>query len=691
MVSDGRRRFLKGSALAAGAFGLQLIPPAIRAALAVEPARVTGTLRDVEHIVVLMQENRSFDHYFGAMRGVRGFGDPRPAPLPNGRTVWEQPALPGGEPAITPFHLDSNATAAQCLADIDHGWKDSHALWRHHDAWMKVKGPMCFGHFTRSDLPFYYALADAFTVCDAYHCSIFGPTNPNRLHLFSGTSGLTAGNTGKQAVTNVDDGNWSADMAADKAGFTPFAWRTYAEQLQDAGVAWKVYQEYDNYGDNPLQSFAAFRGLDRSSPLYRRGRAFADGSTKDNAPKTRGEHVIAEFARDVREGKLPQVSWIVPPYIMSEHPAATPAYGESLSAQLLAALAANPEVWAKTVFIINYDENGGFFDHVPPPIGSNAAGIGASTVRLDGEDYHGVPVGLGPRVPMLVVSPWSRGGWVNSQVFDHTSVIRLMEERFGVHCGTISPWRRAVCGDLTSTLAFDVRDDAWPKMPDASGRQQWADASCKQAIPQTPTAPAALPVQEPGRRPARALPYALSASARVDDAARTIELEFVNSGKAGAVFTVYRTDDSDAGPWWFTVEAGKSLRHRWDLASDGGYAFEVQGPNGWLRTFSGRVVGKGARPEVEFVARGDRCVLRMRNDGDTVCMLRVAPGQYDHGAARTHVLAPGAHVEDSRDIAASDHWYDLQVALEGDASFKRRFAGHVETGRASRSDPALSG
>ncbi|MBW8823362.1 MAG: DUF756 domain-containing protein, partial [Xanthomonadales bacterium] len=390
-----------------------------------------------------------------------------------------------------------------------------------------------------------------------------------------------------------------------------------------------------------------------------------------------------------REGRLPQVSWIVPPYIMSEHPAASPAYGESLSAQLLAALAANPAVWAKTVFIINYDENGGFFDHVPPPIGTHVANIGASTVRLDGEDYHGVPVGLGPRVPMLVVSPWSRGGWVNSQVFDHTSVIRLMEERFGVRCDTISPWRRAVCGDLTSALAFDARDDLWPALPDMKDRQQWADASCKQGIPKAPAAPAALPTQEPGQRPARALPYALSASAHVDHAARSIELEFSNTGKVGAVFTAYRTG-SDAGPWWFTVEAGKSLRHRWDVGADGGYAFEVHGPNGWLRTFAGKVAGNGARPEIEFTMQGDRCVLRMRNDGDDACALRVsAAGHYGHGAARTHVLAAGAIVEDSRDAAASDHWYDLLVTVEGDALFKRRFAGHAETGRASRSDPAL--
>ena len=266
--------------------------------------------------------------------------------------------------------------------------------------------------------------------------SLFGPTNPNRMYMFTGTSGLSVGNDGEQAVNNLDDGNWTADIARDNPAFPGYTWTTYSERLQQAGVSWQVYQEFDNYGDNSHPYFANFRNLDRSSPLYRRGRAIVPGSTADNAKASRGEHLIAAFERDVRSGNLPQVSWIVAPYLLSEHPQGTPAYGESLSARLLETLAASPEVWSKTVFLINYDENDGFFDHVPPALPATDPGMGASNVDVRGEDYHGVPVGLGPRVPMLVVSPWSRGGWVDSQVFDHTSVIRFLERRFGRGFGT---------------------------------------------------------------------------------------------------------------------------------------------------------------------------------------------------------------------------------------------------------------
>ncbi|HJR72280.1 MAG TPA: phospholipase C, phosphocholine-specific, partial [Luteimonas sp.] len=455
MISDERRRFLKFAAAAATA---PLWPKAIHDALAVPPATVTGTLADVQHVVILMQENRSFDHYLGALRGVRGFDDPRPIPLPGGKTVWQQPERPGGRRITLPFRLDTANTAAQCLADIDHSWKGSHALWKDYDAWIQTKGAFCMGHFTRADLPFYYALADAFTVCDAYYCSHHGPTNPNRMHLFTGTSGLTVGDDGPQVVNNADDGNWTADMAKDDPKFAGHAWTTYAERLQAAGIAWKVYQEYDNYGDNSLPSFRNFRRLDHESELYRRGRAWVAGSHAGNAEASRGEHLVAAFAKDVREGALPQVSWLVAPYLLSEHPAATPAYGESLTARLLSALAANPEVWSKTVFIVNYDENGGFFDHAAPHLPAIERKLGLSTVDTAAENYHGTPVGLGVRVPMFVVSPWSRGGWVDSQVFDHTSVLRFLEQRFGVEEPNIGAWRRAVCGDLTSALDFSSRD-----------------------------------------------------------------------------------------------------------------------------------------------------------------------------------------------------------------------------------------
>src|SRR5262245_31100380 len=176
MVSKDRRHFLKFSAMAAtGAVGLHLLPKVIQDALAVEPAIVTGTLQDVQHVVILMQENRSFDHYLGTLRGVRGFDDPRPIALPGGKSVWQQPNRIGSTKYTLPFRLDGEKTAAQCMTDIDHGWKGTHTLWKNYDAWIQVKGPMCMGYFDRAGVPYYHALADAFTVCDAYYCSLFGP------------------------------------------------------------------------------------------------------------------------------------------------------------------------------------------------------------------------------------------------------------------------------------------------------------------------------------------------------------------------------------------------------------------------------------------------------------------------------------------------------------------------------------
>src|SRR5512141_1940761 len=239
----------------------------------------TGTIKDVEHVVILMQENRSFDHYFGTLRGVRGYGDPRPIDLPSGQPVWKQPSKDGAS-TVSPFHLDTSSTRAETMFSLDHSWKDSHAKWKHYDAWIPAKSPLTMGYFTRADLPFYYALADAFTVCDAYHCSLFGPTGPNRMFLFTGTNGLTAGETGPLAVINPpQEPNETADMAHDNPAFAGFGWTSYAERLQAAGVSWKVYQEYDNYGDNALAYCKAFRGAGRDPGLLARGRGWAPGST----------------------------------------------------------------------------------------------------------------------------------------------------------------------------------------------------------------------------------------------------------------------------------------------------------------------------------------------------------------------------------------------------------------------------
>ncbi|MGO4775609.1 alkaline phosphatase family protein, partial [Lysobacter sp. 2RAB21] len=401
------------------------------------------------------------------------------------------------------------------------------------------------------------------------------------------------------------------DMARDNPNFAGHRWTTYAERLQNAGIAWRVYQEHDNYGDNSLPYFANFRKLDTKSELYKRGRAWAPGSTAENATKSRGEYLIADFAKDVRENKLPAVSWIVPPYIMSEHPAATPAYGESLTARLLEALVANPEVWSKTVFIINYDENGGFFDHVPAPLPAINSNLGKSTVDTATENYNGIPVGLGVRVPMFVISPWSKGGWVNSQVFDHTSVLRFLESRFGIAEPNISAWRRTVAGDLSTAFDFaEPPDMSWPELPDTSGHIAGADQSCGFAKPQAPeVGEQTMPHQESGRRPARALPYQLHTHGRVDTDAGRYWLDFANEGVAGAGFNVYAGNRID-GPWFYTLGAPANGAGRVELsdywsaraASNGIYDLSVYAPNGFLRVFRGDLAlaaaGK-ANPEVE--------------------------------------------------------------------------------------------
>ena len=683
MTASGRRDVLKlalGSALAAGAG-----PRAIAKALAVEPGGTAGSIMDVEHVVVLMQENRSFDHYFGTLRGVRGFGDPRPVTLPSGKPVWFQPLDPKApnQGYVLPFRLDARVTRAEVIDSLDHSWKGSHAKWNRHDAWIEAKTPMTMGHFTRADLPFYYALADAFTICDAYHCSIFGPTTPNRNFLFSGTNGLGVDEPGEFAIRNVDtEPNETADLANDHPAFPGFGWTSYAERLQAAGVSWKVYQEYDNYGDNNLAFYKAFRGIDRSSPLHERGRAWAEGSNPANAKTSRGEHLIAAFSRDIASGRLPQVSWIVAPYIMCEHPAASPGYGETLTARLIEALADHPEVWSRTVFILNYDENDGFFDHVPPPIPAADPSVGASTVAVTGERYGDEPVGLGPRVPMLAVSPWSKGGWVNSEVFDHTSVIRFLEHRFGVHEPNISPWRRAVCGDLTSVFDFARRDPKPPVLPDVSRRMAETDASAALSSPKIPTAQA-VPAQEPGARPARPLPYDLQVHARVMDG--ELHLSFINDGAAGAVFGAWPAQDAD-GPWFYTVEAGRRLAVAQPIGPDG-YDLGIHGPNGFFRRFAGGRDG-GAEVEAGYSPSG-KLTLKISGPART-SWLMVKSGAYPHGAARTFRLKAGDNVIDAWDLSMTGRWYDLIVTTDTDPRWLRRLSGHIETASPSISDPAIA-
>jgi phospholipase C len=227
MPEVDRRRFLQ---LAGGSAAMSVLSSSIARAASIPAYRRTGSLRDVEHIVVLMQENRSFDHYFGTMRGVRGYGDPHPAVLRNGNPVWRQPSGKHLKKEVLPFRPDLDNLGLAFLQDIDHGWETQHDAFAHgnHDRWVPAKGtPVTMAHLRRQDIPFHYALADAFTVCDAYHCSMLGPTDPNRYYLWTGW----AGNNGKgrgPVISNAEAG---------------YRWKTYPQRLQKAGVSWRIYQD----------------------------------------------------------------------------------------------------------------------------------------------------------------------------------------------------------------------------------------------------------------------------------------------------------------------------------------------------------------------------------------------------------------------------------------------------------------
>ncbi|WNO53420.1 phosphocholine-specific phospholipase C [Stakelama saccharophila] len=648
-----------------------------------------GSIDDIEHVVILMQENRSFDHYFGALRGVRGFADPRPVTLPTGRPVWAQRRADrdGGQIAW-PFRLDYNDSNARCFTGLDHSWKDNQARWRNWDCWAAQKGPLTMAHLTRADIPYYYALADQFTICDAYHCSLQGPTGPNRLYHFTGTNGLSVGLEGEYCVTNGgSDPNPGADMAKDDDS-EGLPWRTYAGRLEEAGVSWRIYQELANYSDNPLGYFKEFRKLDPTSSRYRRGRAFVDwidGQAPKDPEKTQARHLIAAFAADVAADNLPQVSWIVPMMQMSEHPDAPVPFGEVLISSLVAALAANPKVWAKTAFILNYDENDGFFDHVPAPVPAISPRYGASNVDVRSETYQGEPVGLGPRVPMMVISPWTRGGWVNSQLFDHTSVLRFLEKRFGVAEPNISPWRRACCGDLTSIFDFDTPyearlDTRWAAaLPSVAGYVEETEKLCASAPAPAIATSREVPVQEAGTRPARALPYRFSVEPSWGDG--KLRLRFVNDGPVGVIFGV---QDEIAFPGWryFTVAANSHLEESWALRADEAHALVVRGPNGFQRDFRGGANAPRVEALLAFDEPGREGVLRLVNRGASATDLSLHCAHT--GASDRLRVSAGARARWPLRLAAH-RWYDLQVDAPG--ATRLRLAGNIENGEPGVSEP----
>lgn len=823
---------------------LSAMPASIKKALAINPA-VGSTFYDAEHVVILMQENRSFDHLFGTLQGVRGYNDPRAITLPDQNKVWLQTDDNGK--TYVPFRLDIHKSRSTWTGNLPHSWTNQTEARNNggFDRWLEAKRsgykkyaelPLTLGYYTREDIPFYYALADAFTVCDQHFCSSLTGTTPNRLFLFTGKL-----RGGKNNQANVDNENVDYNSEA--------SWETYPERLEEAGISWRVYQNeislptglkgdedfwLSNFTDNPLEWFVQHRvrfskahyrycqlqsiqlpgeikelrrniaglegnkkegaekrlkekeqqllytnealiqfspeAFDRLSPKEKalHTRAFttnildpdyhqiekikyeADGIQKEmHAPK--GD-VFYQFRKDVHSGKLPAVSWMVAPQAFSDHPS-SPWYGAWYVSEVMDILTGNPEIWKKTIFILTYDENDGYYDHIAPFVAPNpdneksgkvSAGLDAATeyVTLEqdmlrvGDEHQKYaresPVGLGYRVPMIVASPWSRGGWVNSQVFDHTSVLQLLESWLEKKSGrsvknnNIGSWRRAICGNLHSVFRpFNGEPVELPlinRNPFLGSIQAARDKQLPdgfhlmtapeiEAVNKNSKASPYMPKQEPGIRNATALPYELYADLSLNKAksALVIKMEAASNlfgpDAAGAPFTIYAQGSSQEFEVRnFSVKAGDQLTANWQLDHWLGqdYLVQLYGPGGFYRSWSGLKDGDlltvTLRYEMQTKNRTTgNVVLEVHNGSNEQQGIQLRDNSY--GLANKHIqIKAGGRKVIPWSTKASFGWYDLSVIPDVGENhngkvngFECRFAGRVEDGRPGKTDPLMGG
>lgn len=829
---DNRREFIKKAAMLAGAAGLfGVLPPAIQKALAIDPSPGSSWL-DAEHVVILMQENRSFDHCFGNLKGVRGYRDPRAITLPDGNPVWLQTNAVGE--TYAPFRLDIKDTKATWMGSLPHSWTNQVDARNggKYDGWLPAKHsgheefasmPLTLGYYDRRDIPFYYALADAFTICDQNFCSSLTGTTPNRLYLWTGTI-----RDEQNAHTRARVRNEDIDYRVEAA------WPTFPERLEDKGIDWRIYQNeislhpgfkgeedawLSNFTDNPIEWFSQYHvrfspsympylpaaidaftkdvaaaedklatltaGSDehkkaqqelaekkailqflkddqqvvtpenfeklseRAKNLHRKafttntGDAafrelttlqYKDGDVLREMQVPKGD-VLHQFREDVKGGKLPTVSWLVPPENFSDHPGA-PWYGAWYVSEVMDILTQDPEVWKKTIFILCYDENDGYFDHVPPFVAPDPArpetglvspGIDAGVeyvtreqdlLRTTEQEARSGPIGLGYRVPLLIASPWSRGGYVNSQVFDHTSILQFLEKFLRHKTGqeitetNISAWRRAVCGDLSSV--FRPYQGEKTTLPDFVEKNAFIESVHKAQFKQlpagyrklTPGSPF-IPQQEKGVRPSCALPYELYADGKLSNNWKTVEIKLrvgkqvFGAASAGAPFVIYAYG-KELQIRNYAVLPGHELTDHFSLDNfaNGKYDLRIYGPNGFFRAFTGSKEDAPMTVKLGYQQGKDAHQLTGRVELHIVGMEHAAAlgplkvhDNYAAPAGQQPVRPSGGLRGPERvmvfDTAARFGWYDLTVTIPGPVPVEKRYAGRVETGKDSYSDPAM--
>lgn len=720
MEKMDRRQFIQVSA--AGSAMAISWPSLIQRALSVKAQNTKGTIEDVEHIVILMQENRSFDHYFGTMKGVRGFGDRFPIPLESGERVFHQS---DGEKIVPPYHADKNSSNAGFIKGTPHNFPDMQAAWNQgkYGYWPLYKTPYSMAYYTRQEIPYQYALAESFTISDAYHCSVATGTDPNRIVFWSGSNFDPELRAAGINCTDVDSEPvnlrcWIKGALPDP-GYTyqgnAFQWPTIPDVLEEAGISWRIYQDPNDNWTGAMHgclAFESFRKALPGSPIYENGMRHWS---------------LDDLRYHVQQGELPQVSWVLPSKDDSEHPGApsSPYRGSDFTHQVLEAITSNPEVWSKTIFFLTFDENDGLFDHIPAPavpsLDEEGNLMGKSTLDLKGmyfnsdkdasdearkrlKDGEEVPYrqylderdtitgpvrpwGFGPRVPLYIVSPWSKGGWVHSEVADHTSVGQFLEKRFGITIPAISPWHRAIASDLVSAFDFKTPNDPhWPHMPDTSDYAERDAASRLLPVAAPPETPSPI-YQELGSKYSRSLGYRLNVNFDFPDQ-HTIRLDFRNTGELGVVFHVYDMNHLDLIPRRFTVESGKSLDDVWEaVGEEAAYDLEIFGPNGFFRKVCGQIESPSCKTEVFYHEDQHMLEVKVSNSSDRSLALEIKDNAYGYTNYPMISLSSGGVESYKWDLRKSGYWYDF--TLKTDEKQLVRWAGRMETGNDSITDPAM--
>ena len=832
-----RRDFMKTVSLLAGAAG---VPGSIQKAMAIAPDPGT-TWVDAEHIVILMQENRSFDHAFGTLQGVRGFNDPRAIRQANGQSIFLQTDYDGD--TYQPWRLDIKDTKITWMGSIPHSRNSQVDAWNHghHNNWIDSKKsskveyrdiPITMGHYTREDIPFHYALADAFTICDQNYCGVMSSTTPNRSIFWTGT-------IRDEQKTN------SAVFMRNEEFRGRLKWKTFPERLTEAGVNWNIYQNEVNVADmdpdarewlgnagNVMEHFGVYNvHLTNAStkklqadidvakgelaklneetatvdPVMKADHIVAiqqkqesinamqaqlehGGSLQDLSPKQQELHVRAfvtnvgdkdyhsledisfkdgnkdismqvpkgdvfyQFRKDVKEKTLPTVSWVVPPGKFSDHPS-HPWYGAWWISEVVDILTSDPEVWKKTILIYTYDENDGYFDHGQSYVAADPKNptTGRSSKNVVGSELEYTyapdevaqdvkpaaarsgPIGLGFRVPMIVASPWSRGGYINSQLFDHSSSLQFVEtfvkQKYGkdVTQTEISGFRRAICGDLTS--CFHPANNDVAKLPFLE-RNPFLEGVERAKFREVPsnykkltaadiaaydagTHPAAAR-QEPGTRPSCALPYEMYCEGGLssDGSRFGLAMRAGNSvhgdRSAGSPFNVYLRNTTQAAGViergkgnanmivaTYAVKAGDTLQEAFPISlfADNKYEIEVHGPNGFYRRFTGDKKASPLTVRCTYEHAGNMLsgdvAAHIKNPGTQPVTVTVSDNAYKTGS-KTKEIPAGGEISIPVNSAKSHGWYDFTVASNGSAH-EVRYAGRVETGRESISDPVMGG